>query len=60
MYIQHLKQIMIEVYKIYHNIGPAYMGELCDKVDHFHQSRNVKSLKQPRFNTVTCGRDSFS
>ena len=34
MYMQRLKQIMIEVYKIYHNIGPAYMGELFNKVEH--------------------------
>ncbi len=48
---------MIEVHKIYHNIGPAYMGELFKKlkVEHLYQSRNVKSLKQPRFNTVTYG-----
>ncbi len=60
MYIKRLKQMMIEAYKIYHNIGPAYMGELFKKVEHLYQSRNVKSLKQPRFNTVTYGRDSFT
>ncbi len=27
MYTQLFKHIMIEVYKIYHNIRPAYMGE---------------------------------
>ncbi len=36
------------------------MGELFNKVEHLYQSRNVKSLKQPRFNTVTYGRDPFS
>ncbi len=37
LYIQRLKQMtMIEVYKIYHNIGLAYMGELFKKVDHLY------------------------
>ncbi len=29
-------------------------------MEHLYQSRNVKSLKQPCFNTVTYGRDNFS
>ena len=52
--------MMIEVYKIYHNIGPVYMGDLFNKVDQLYHSRSVKSLQQPRFNSVTYGRDSFS
>ncbi len=36
-YIQRLKQMMIEVYKIYHNIGPVYMEDLFNKVDHLYQ-----------------------
>ena len=53
----------MEVYKIYHNIWPTYMGALfINKVQHFIYINQgiVKSLKQPRFNTVTFGRDSFS
>lgn len=51
---------MIEVCQIYHNIGPAYIGERFNKVDHFYHLRNVKSLQQSRFNALTYGRDSFS
>ncbi len=59
MYIQRLRQMMIEVYKIYYNTGPAYMGELFNEVDRLYHSRSVKSLQQSRFNTVTYGRDYF-
>ncbi len=51
--------MMIEVCKIY-NIGPVYMGDLFNKVDHLYHSRNVKSLQQPRFNSVTYERNSFN
>ena len=36
------------------------MGDLFNKVDHFYHSRNVRSLQQPRFNSVSYGWDSFS
>ncbi len=52
MYIR-LKQMMIELYKRYQNSRPACMGERFNKVDHLHQSRSVRSLQQPLFNTVT-------
>ncbi len=58
MYIR-LKQMIIEVHKIYHNIGQL-IWLIYKKVEHLYQSRNVKSLKQPRFNIVTYGQDSFS
>ncbi len=32
----------------------------CIYVKSLNNNNNVKSLKQPRFNTVTYGRDSFS
>ena len=52
---------MIEVYKIYHNIGPAYVGELFKNLEQFiYQSRTVKSVKHQRFYTMTDGRDSVS
>ncbi len=60
VYIQRLRQIMIEVYKVCHNIGLVYMESLFNKVDQFYNTRCVKPLKQPSFNTVTCGCNSFT
>ncbi len=31
MYVQHLRQMMAEVYKAYHNFGPVYMENLFSK-----------------------------
>ncbi len=51
--------MMIQVYKIYNNTGQL-RENFFNKVDHVYQSRSVKSLQQPRFNTVTYGRNYFS
>ncbi len=38
---------------MHHNIGPAYMGALFNKVDRLYHSRSSKSLQQGRFNKVS-------
>ena len=44
---------------MHHNIGPVYVGELCNKVEHLYRSRNVNFLQQPRFNFLTYERIVF-
>ncbi len=53
MYVQRLRQMMIEVYKVYHNIGPVYMENLFNKADQFYNTRCIKPLEQLSFNTIT-------
>ncbi len=60
LYVQRLRQIMIEVYKVYHNIGPVYMGIRFNKVDQFDNSRCIKPLEQPSFNAIANGCNSFT
>ncbi len=43
---------MTEVYKVYHNVGPVYMENLFNKADQFSNTRCVKPLEQPSFNTI--------
>ncbi len=36
MYVQRLRQMIIEAYKVYHNIGPVYnMENRFNKADQF-------------------------
>ncbi len=55
MNAQRLRQMMIEVCKVYHNTGPVYMGNLFNKADQLYITRCVKLLEQPSFNTITYG-----
>ncbi len=50
--------MITEVYKAYHNIGPVYMENLLYRVDQFYNTRCVKPLEQPSFNTVVYGCNS--
>ncbi len=53
MYVQRLRQMMIEVYKVYHNIGSVYMESLFNKADPFYYTRCVKPLEQLSFYIIT-------
>ncbi len=55
MYVQRLRQMMIQVYKVHCNIGPVYIENLFNKVDQFYNTRCIESLAQPYFNTIAYG-----
>ncbi len=59
MYVQRLRQMMTEVYKAYHNIGPIYGKPFFCKTVPFYSTRCIKPLEQLSFNTVTYGCNSF-
>ncbi len=48
LYVERLR-LMIEIYKVYHNIGPVHMEDLFNKADQFYNTRCVKPLEQPSF-----------
>ncbi len=60
MYVQRLRQMMIEVYTVYQNIGPVYMENLFNKADQFYNNRCAKPLEPPSFNTITYGYNYFT
>ena len=59
MYINRLGCIALELFKIYHNISPAYLNNLVLKRNVEFPTHNVKSVTLPMFKTVKYGHNSF-
>lgn len=49
----------IEVFKMYHNIGPTYLYDLIEKKNNPYNLRMEKPVVLPTFNSVTYGFNSF-
>ena len=52
--------IVLEMYKIYYDIGPIYLKEFVYKTECVYNTRNRKRVDIPICNTVTYGYDSFN
>ncbi len=51
---------MCEVYKVVHDIGPAYLKKYFTIKNSFYETRTVKPLVLPTFRSVRYGKRSFS
>ncbi len=60
LYIKRLKSMATEVYKTLHNLNPKYMQSLIEvKTDTNYDFRSSTILKQPAFNGITYGLNSY-
>ena len=59
LYIQRLRMIVLEMYKIYYDIGPIYLKEFVNKTECVYNTRNRNRVDIPICNTVTYGYNSF-
>ena len=46
-YVERLRSIAIEMFKIYHSIGPKYLSKLVEKTDRKYKTRLVKPVCLP-------------
>ena len=51
--------IVLEMYKIYYDIGPIYLKEFVNKTECVYNTRNRNRVDIPICNTVTYGYNSF-
>lgn len=59
LYVQRLRCIALEVFKIYHNECPTYLYSLIQKRQIMYDTRTSCPVSIPSFNTVRYGRNSF-
>ncbi len=59
VYIQRLRNIMVEVYKNYNRLGPKYMQTIFESRQTRYGMRNVTCLELPSHNTKTYGFNSY-
>ena len=59
MYVQRLRCILLEVYKIVHTLGPSYLHDLVSVKELTYNTRKECLLIQPKYNSVKYGRNSF-
>ena len=59
LYVHRLRLMAIEVFKMYHNIGPTYLYDLIEKKNNPYNLRMEKPVVLPTFNSVTYGFNSF-
>ena len=59
MFVQRLRFIMIEVFKIMHENGPSYMQQLLSIKNCTYETRISNQLNLPVFKTKTYGQNSF-
>ena len=52
MYVDRLRYIVIEIFKIYHGMSPIYLSDLVAKTSQMYNTRNVKSVLIPSFNSA--------
>ena len=55
LYVHRLRLMAIEVFKMYHNIGPTYLYDLIEKKNNPYNLRMEKPVVLPTFNSVTYG-----
>lgn len=59
LYVQRLRYVLIELFKIIHKTGPIYLQDLCTiKYSHYNL-RNDILLNQSKCNTIRYGINSF-
>ena len=51
--------IAIEIFKIYHNIGPNYLQNILEKSHNVYNTRNSKAFCQPKVKYTKYGFNSF-
>ena len=59
LYVQRLRCIVLEVFKIYKNIGPTYMHDFIEERNTNVITRQVNHVNIPSFRSVKYGRNSF-
>jgi hypothetical protein len=59
LYVQRLRYLMTEVYKIINKQGPTYLHWLLKTKDSSYNTRNPNMLEQPKYNTVKYGLNSL-
>ena len=59
LYVERLRMIAIEIFKIYHNIGPNYLQNILEKSDNVYNTRNSKAICQPKVKYTKYGFNSF-
>ena len=59
LYVQRLRYIVLEVFKIYHGLCPKYLCDLIQKRNTSRSTRLINNVEIPRFSSVTYGQNSF-
>ena len=59
LYVDRLRQIIIEVFKIYYTQCPVYLDDLITKTQHTYNTHNINFLVPSSFNTIKYGKMSF-
>ena len=59
MFIQRVRFLMVEVYKILNLIGPLYLHDMYIRKETAYDMRNILALKLPIFNTKKYGLNSI-
>ena len=59
MYVQRLRGLMIEVFKIINKEGPTYLHDMITVKETHYNVRNFKTLQQPKYKTIKYGFNSF-
>ena len=59
LYVERLRSIAIEMFKIYHSIGPKYLSKLVEKTDRKYKTGLVKPVCLPYVTNIKYGRNSF-
>jgi hypothetical protein len=59
MYVQRMRFIMVEVYKVLNGIGPPYLQDMFDRKESVYKMKNNIELVQPHFRTQKYGFNSI-
>ena len=60
LYVQRIRIIALEMFKIYHGIGPKYMQALITKSNCSYSTRNAKRVELPQYKSIRYGYNSFT
>jgi hypothetical protein len=60
LYVQRLRSLVVEVYKILNNQSPAYLNDLFIIKESQYELRNILPLQQPKYNTMKYGLNSLA
>ncbi len=59
LYVDRLRAAMCEVYKVFKDIGPAYLKKYFTIQDSFYETRTAMPLVLPKFRSIRYGIRSF-
>ena len=59
MYVQRIRFIMLNMYKIVNDISPSYLNNMVTMADTKYEMRNHQRLKLPKYNTIKYGKCSI-